>query len=147
MQVLTLQMKKVGDSNSDNDEDFNKSSSTYSSRDRHFLAWKPTKIWITNMYQSKHTRQKSLPEVHETMKIHDTKVRPTTFNIQTNFNHITNKQSPSIMSTTTWRPRNDATYIDIKDIQLLMKEHHSRWTLFNWSTQQFKKWKLTGIRY
>ncbi len=38
MQVLTLQMKKVEDSNSDNDEDCNKSSSTYSSRDRHFLA-------------------------------------------------------------------------------------------------------------
>jgi hypothetical protein len=31
-------MKKVEDSNSDNDEDCNKSSSTYSSRDRHFLA-------------------------------------------------------------------------------------------------------------
>ena len=43
MQVLTLQMKKVGDSNSDNDEDCNKSSSTYSFRDRHFLAWKPSK--------------------------------------------------------------------------------------------------------
>ncbi len=48
-----------------NDEDCNKSSSTYSSRDRHFLAWKPSKIWIINTYQSKHTRQKSLPEVHE----------------------------------------------------------------------------------
>jgi len=74
------------------------------------------------------------------VKIHDTKVRPTTFNIQINFNHSTNKQSPTIMSTTTWRPSNDATYIDIKDIQLLMKEHQPKWTLFNWSTQQFKKW-------
>jgi len=42
-------------------------------------------IWIFNMYQSKHTRQKSLPEVHETMRIHDTKVRSTIFNTQTNF--------------------------------------------------------------
>jgi len=37
------------------------------------------------MYQSKHTRQKSLPEMHETMRIHVTKVRPTIFNTQTNF--------------------------------------------------------------
>jgi hypothetical protein len=35
---MILQMEKVGDSSSDNDEDSNKSSSTYSSKDRHFLA-------------------------------------------------------------------------------------------------------------
>jgi hypothetical protein len=82
---MILQMEKVEDSNSDNDEDSNKSSTTHSSKDRHFLAWWLMIIWIIIMYQSKHTRQKSLPEVHETMRIHDTTVRPTIFNIQTNF--------------------------------------------------------------
>jgi hypothetical protein len=62
---MILQMEKVGDSSSDNDEDSNKSSSTYSSKDRHFLAWRLSIIWTNNTYQSKHTRQKSLPGVHD----------------------------------------------------------------------------------
>jgi hypothetical protein len=42
------------------------------------------------------TRQKSLPEMHETMRIHDIKVRPTIFNTQTNsIIATTNNDKPS----------------------------------------------------
>jgi len=105
-------------------------------------------IWIFNVYQSKHTRQKSLPEIHETMRIHDTKVRPTIFITQTNFNHTINKQWLTIMSSPTWKPNNDATFINIKDLQLiLMKKHQARWTPFLTDQLNSSKWRLTGIRY
>jgi len=148
MQVMILQMEKVlGDSNSDNDEDSNKSSFTYSSKDRHFLAWRVLIILIINMYQSKHTRQKSLPEVHETMRIHDAKVRPTIFKTQTNFLSYQQQTMTNHHVNTNLKIKQWCNLHRYQRHTTSNEETSSKVITFNTSMQQFKKWKLTVIRY
>jgi len=145
MQAMILQMEKVGDSSSDNDEDSNKSSSTYSSKDRHFSAWRLLIIWIINMYQSKHTRQKSLPEVHD----HED---PWYQSKISNLQHTNQFQSYHQQTVTSHHVNNS-----LKTKQRCNLHRYQGLTTSNEETQgkvntfqltqQFKKWRLTGIRY